>query len=636
MRTRLTTVSRSAIVLLALLCSLLLAPSAAAAPQPPYFQRFDVDIALQQNGDFVVTENQTIFFGSETAHHGFRVIPMDRVEQITDVTVSEQRLQYQQAGTSGLQVKQEGENTHITLQLGNTPPETPNTYAAERKDGNLNVDWWFPPTANAARSFTVRYRVVGGLRYYSGGDQLYWKAIYADRPYPVATSRVTAHFPADLSSDKVKMAAYPEQLGVQGKLTDPRTVVFDMQNLPAQTGLEVRVQFPHGLIAGHSPAWQARADLGDWFYSSVRPPLNVFLVLASLLILVLGTLWIVMRWYSLGRDPAVKGAPTLLSEPPGDLLPAVAGTLVDESADVQEVVATLVDLARRGLLRMVEEDPPAGSKNKRGFRLEKLRDEPDDLRDYERLMFRGLFAEGDSIRFGDLRSRFLESAGKVQEKLYEEVVGAGLFQANPESIRRRYLTIGIVALAAGIGIAVFSSNVVNMLEMSWTPFVAVALLGAVQVVAAFWMPRRSAKGAVEAARWRAFARYLKQHQSTEELASQLDRFDPYLPYAVALGAGDEWVKKFAGAGAPAPGWYEGYHPSNRHGTPLHPMGNPSQGDRAGSLQGLSDSGALSLQSLSDGLVDMLNSASRSMATTSSGSSGGWSGGGGGGGSGGFN
>ncbi|MCL4532334.1 MAG: DUF2207 domain-containing protein, partial [Actinobacteria bacterium] len=273
MRIHLAMVSKSAIFLLALLCSLSLASPAAAAPQPPYFQHFDVDVALQQNGDFVVTENQTALFGSQTVHHGFRAIPMDRVEQISDVTVSEQRLQYQQAGTSsGLQAKQEGENTHITLQVGNANPEAPNTYAVERKDGNLNIDWWFPSTANAARSFTVRYRVVGGLRYYSGGDQLYWKAIYADRPYTVGTSRVTVHFPADLSSDKVKMAAYPEQLGVQGRLTDPRTVVFDTQNLPAETGLEVRVQFPHGLVAGQAHAWQAGADRTAWFRDTAKPP----------------------------------------------------------------------------------------------------------------------------------------------------------------------------------------------------------------------------------------------------------------------------------------------------------------------------------------------------------------------------
>ncbi len=647
MKAHLRTLSMVTFPLLAILSSLLLASSAAAAPQAPYFQRFDVDIALQQNGDFIVTENQTVAFGSQSAHHGFRTIPMDRVEQITGVTVFEQRLQYQQAAASGLSVKREGDTTSFSLQIGNSGQETPNSYKVEQKDGNLNVDWWFPPTANAARSFTVRYRVVGGLRYYPGGDQLYWKAVYADRSLLVDSPRVTVRSPADLPSDKVKMASYPERLGVQGRLADPRTVLFEARSLPAETGLEVRVQFPHGLVAGQPPSWQAGADRADWFRDSVKPPLNVFLALVSLLMLVLGTLWIFMRWYSRGRDPAVGGVPALLSEPPGDLPPAVAGTLVDEMADVQDVVATLVDLARRGLLRIAEEDPSGHGKGKREFRLEKLRDEPDDLRGYERLVFRNLFAGDQTVRFDELRKRFLKSIPEVQDQLYQEVVGAGLFQGNPKSVRNRYLIIGGVAMGVGIAFSTVAFFFIDLLELGLAPFVALSLLGGIQMAAAIVMPRRSAMGAVEAARWRAFARYLKQHQSEQEVASRLDRFDPYLPYAVALGAEKEWVKKFAEAGAPAPGWYESYGTPRRGGghVPYY-MGSFSHtgmpGDLAEaerSLQGLSDSGALSLQSLSDGLVDMLNSASRSIAPSSSGS-GGWSGGGGGGGggggSGGFN
>jgi len=260
--------------------------------------------------------------------------------------------------------------------------------------------------------------------------------------------------------------------------------------------------------------------------------------------LVLGTVWIFLRWYSRGRDPAVGTVPTVLSEPPGDLPPAVAGTLVDERADVQDVVATLVDMARRGLLRIVEEDGPDSGRGKRKFRLEKLRDEPDGLRSYEQLVFSHLFAEARSVRFDDLRLRFLKLIPKVQDQLYKEVLGAGLFQGNPKSVRNRYLILGGIAMGVGFGISIFAFQFVDVLELGWAPFVALGLLGAVQMVAAVGMPRRSVKGALEAARWRAFARYLKEHQPMEEVASRLDRFDPYLPYAVALGAEKEWVKKF--------------------------------------------------------------------------------------------
>lgn len=174
------------------------------------------------------------------------------------------------------------------------------------------------------------------------------------------------------------------------------------------------------------------------------------------------------------------------------------------------------------------------------------------------------------------------------------------------------------------------------------PFAAFGVVGLVQLVAAGRMPRRTEVGVLAAARWRAFGRYLKERWSKGEVVSRADRFEPYLPYAIALGADREWVRRFAEAGAPAPDWYTWDTPPARyHGpprdrpagdadlaSPTDALGDAAAGERGGlsGLQQLSDGGALGLQRLSDGLVEMLNSASQTLST---GGSGGWSGGGGG-------
>ena len=43
-----------------------------------------------------------------------------------------------------------------------------------------------------------------------------------------------------------------------------------------------------------------------------------------------------------------------LPEPPSDLPPGIAGTLIDESADMQDILATILDLARRGAIEIEE------------------------------------------------------------------------------------------------------------------------------------------------------------------------------------------------------------------------------------------------------------------------------------------
>lgn len=159
----------------ALLLALLLPAPLAAALEPPHWQRSDVEIELRPNGEFLVTEKQTVLFGQGAARHGFREIPLSRVERIVDVSVSEPAQNYQRVGApSNLRVKQDGDAVRLQASYPEPVAESPYSYRVETKDGNLRIDWWFPPTASAPRTFLIRYRVVGGLRYYPGGDQLYW------------------------------------------------------------------------------------------------------------------------------------------------------------------------------------------------------------------------------------------------------------------------------------------------------------------------------------------------------------------------------------------------------------------------------------------------------------------------------
>ena len=43
-------------------------------------------------------------------------------------------------------------------------------------------------------------------------------------------------------------------------------------------------------------------------------------------------------------------------EPPEDLTPAEAGTLIDNAADMRDITATMVDLAVRGYIRIEERE----------------------------------------------------------------------------------------------------------------------------------------------------------------------------------------------------------------------------------------------------------------------------------------
>ncbi|HEX2185342.1 MAG TPA: DUF2207 domain-containing protein, partial [Chloroflexota bacterium] len=116
--------------------------------------RYDVDLGVEGGGSVVVTETQEIAFQGGPFRQGFRRIPLNRVEGIHEVQVGEPGRPYQPGR------------------------DTPNTFAvsgatggAGPGGGDLLIEWWFTPTADAARTFVVRYRATGAVRYYEGGDQ---------------------------------------------------------------------------------------------------------------------------------------------------------------------------------------------------------------------------------------------------------------------------------------------------------------------------------------------------------------------------------------------------------------------------------------------------------------------------------
>src|SRR4029077_11555083 len=82
-----------------------------------------------------------------------------------------------------------------------------------------------------------------------------------------------------------------------------------------------------------------------WFLGS-----NPILLLPIFAFLVMFPLW----WVK-GRDPKAGISVAPMYEPPKDMTPAEAGTLIDDSTDPRDVTSILVDLAVRGYIKIREE-----------------------------------------------------------------------------------------------------------------------------------------------------------------------------------------------------------------------------------------------------------------------------------------
>jgi len=619
------------------------------------YANYDVAFDVRPDGTVDVVEDQLVAFESGPFKTGYVTLETRGAESIEVTGVAEPDL-----GT-----------VYTVASSG----ESPGTYRVSDTGDEIEVRWWFADATDARRRFEVRYTLHGALRFYEGGDQLWWKAIRPERPL-VEGGQVTVSLPADgPGPDKAVGYRLPSGAEIPMRLVDEHTAALELPELPSGDEVEVRVQWPHGAIAGTPSAFQPGFDasrageqaLIDATGDPTRALVNIVAALLALLVGVGGLVGLYVMWYTRGRDEPVDLPVDYLAEPPSDLPPGVVGTLVDERGDLRDVLATLIDLARRGELVMEErvEKGFMGFGERRDFVFRSTRTGA-PLTRYEELVLDGVFDGRDVRELSDLKNEFYSRLPEIQGALYEAAVDEGLFASDPEGTRTRYSLLAVLGFVA-TGLVLVG----GMVAAQFAPAilclpVSLGIVSAGALVVARYMPRKTPAGAEAAARWAAFKRYLANIEQYRDLTEASDIFERYLPYAIAFGLDQEWIAVFAKVDADVPPWYMPWPHGGGYGRPWVDWGGgpstlegpgPGTGGAgagrggsagpAGSLGRASTALGGGLSSMSTGLASMLNTAavvmtSRPAPQGGSGLSGGsWSGGGfsagggGGGGGGGF-
>ncbi|MBI5671489.1 MAG: DUF2207 domain-containing protein [Chloroflexi bacterium] len=619
------------VVALAVATLLLAAWPLSAQSRSVFWERWDV---LIDNVDtaanrFNVTESYNIYF-TGTFRFGSVEIPRQNLERIHSVEVYE-----------GGQPLRE------------SCSESPGTYCVQNTANALSVVYYFTrPVSDDRQQFDIRYTVDGALRIYDGGDQLWWTAVPSEHfGFSIGSSTITVQMPSGYAPregiDPVVTYGAPADVNVRGTTITARAT----QPLDGNDYFEIRVQYPHN-PAARVPSWQADFDRQRAYEETTKPLVDLGLIALSLLLAIGGVLGVYALWYNRGRDPRIGPVPEYLTEPPSELPPAVVGTLLDEQADLRDVISTIIDLAHRGYIVMEEEQTEGlfGIGRSRTFTFKRTDKSLQGLRVFEQRIMNALFGSNRMERSLDsLRNKFYTVIPKLQNDLYDEVVREGLFTAKPSTTRAMWsgLGTGLFVLALLVGFGGFSL-VEGISPMLLCVPAALALVGLAAMIAGQHMPAKTRQGAEDAAKWRAFREYLQNLDRYSSIEEAAKHFDDYLPYAVAFGIDRSWVRRFSQLeSVPIPPWYfptymgGPYRGGYRAGTPLRPSSyngggiNPGELARAGdggfSLDDVSQNISGGLESISSGLTEMLESAGRIMTSrpqsASTGSSGSWSSGG---------
>jgi uncharacterized membrane protein YgcG len=469
-------------------------------------------INIQKDGKIQVKETIDYDFADLQKHGIYRTIPTIKTNQ------------------DGKKYRLDFSNFIITDEKGSSMDYT-------RSDANDKISFKIGnpnKTITGLHTYVISYTVSGALTYFSDHDELYWNVTGTDWTVPIAHITPGVFWSSGVSQDKITTICYTGSKGntaqdcVSSKKDNEADFVTN-KPLDAGEGLTIVVGFPKNIVAVVEPQLVvpfAETLLGKLFYFALGLLATWWFVLYPLII--------IFKWWKYGRDPkATVGVTTAWFDPPKTpkgnrfMTPGEVGTLGDETVDMKDITATIVDLARRGYIKIEE-------RKKGDFYFIKTKDFTAGLLPFESKLLTGMLGGKKEIRLKD--EKLYETVNDVTQELYNDVVATGLFPKNPNSIRTFYTAISAIAL--------FTGNL-------FLAFVAFAF-GRNMPVKTLW--------GVNAFN---VAKSLKNFLTSQErqLKFQAEKqmmFEKLLPYAVAFGVEKIWAKRFETMNLQQPDWYQGY------------------------------------------------------------------------------
>jgi len=485
---------------------------------------------------------------------------------------------------------------HVSSDTG-----APTKYKTETSNGNTVLRVGDAnKTVTGQQEYTIEYTLSNVLDFYVGQPELYWNVNGTGWSQPFDHVSAVLHLEGGLTIDTSahKPACYS---GLQGEKGSGCVTTFDSSNLrlfkvettnalPINGNLSFAVAINGKKL--HTETWQDR-------FADFWKPVAAALVLPAIVFT-----YAFRAWLKRGRDDKGRGVIVPMYDAPNKLTPLEVGAVADFNPDNRDITATLIDLAIRKYIRIVETktDRLIG-KDKLEYELILLNTKFDQLNSDERKLLSALFPKLETnaaVKVSAASTALAATAKTISSDVEQRLTTNGYFKANPMTAGAKlygYVSLLVVA-------AIFLAQVLHPLAIA-----GAALSGVIAFIFARIMPARTAKGVAALEHVKGLKMYLQTAEADRIKMMQspnapyasdhqlpvktIELFEKLLPYAIVLGVEKDWAKQFEGLYATPPDWYGGFSNVNAFniGYLAGSLGDNFQGAVATSFSPPSSSGS---------------------------------------------
>jgi uncharacterized membrane protein len=399
-------------------------------------------------------------------------------------------------------------------------------------------------------TYVITYEIKRAVSFkFDDHDELYWNATGDEWGVPIINANATITFPDSMPANQVIATCFTGGYGSNLQNCSTETVgnmIIYESNEPLFEfeGLTIVAGFPKGILTPPS-FWQG-------FFWTIADNWGYFLPILTFLILY-------YLWWTRGRDEKTHRDTVMpIYKPPEDLTPSEVGTLIDESADMHDLSATIVDMAVRGYLK-IKELEKGGMFSSADYMFELLKpgyESDSTLHEHEKATLKAIFTSGKTKKLSSLKYKFYEHIPKIKNAIYKELVNKKFFPTSPDKVRSTYYGLG-----GGLaGVALFTIGLFVNYSIA-IPIGAIAS-GIIIIIFAKYMPAKTKKGSEVFYKVLGVEEFIKTAERDRiKWQEKENMFEQLLPYAMALGIADKWANTFKDTFKKAPDWYSSSDPN---------------------------------------------------------------------------
>ncbi len=396
-------------------------------------------------------------------------------------------------------------------------------------------------TVIGPQHYQIKYRVYDAFIFKKNQIQFYWNVKPAGWNAVFRQFDFNIHLPKNLQGNADQLFVYAGDYGA----TEPSkdfSIAYNNGIYEAKSGpnflsnpgqsVTVLLNLPPGSVKEIKPWWPFWTHYG-WT-----------LLLGAM---IFGFYWV---WNNYGKDDRVVATTSYF--PPSGMDPAMAGFLMDDSADTPDLISLLPYWGSRGIIAM-EQLPKKGWFGTEDTKIIRLRPLPVDSPNYEEELFNGLFGNyygtgKKEILVSSLKDSFYTTMASAKTKLKKKA--QIYYDEQAKKIQNKSI----------VGILVIAFVLFFVFLFTWGLLAAIALI----LVAVFllfmssYLVKKNAKGNSALSELKGFKNFIKiaeENKLKMLLQDSPTYFETTMGYALAFGMFSQWAKKFENLNLQPPSWY---------------------------------------------------------------------------------